>query len=201
LGRLPDPVFGSREVPSPPPPLAPPRSARPAPTGGSAPDGWIPPGGISRRWRYIVIHHSATPTGCASEFDRAHRGRGWDELGYHFVIGNGSDTADGQIEVGSRWLRQKHGAHCKTPDQTYNQHGIGICLVGNFEQTRPTGPQMDSLVRLLRFLTAECGIPVGRIVTHQGVTGRTLCPGRHFTLGETRRRLAAASARMAVDGP
>ena len=61
----------------------------------------------------------------------------WDELGYHFVIGNGTHTGDGQVEVGSRWGKQKHGAHCKTPDNYYNDHGIGICLVGNFENSNP----------------------------------------------------------------
>ncbi|MFQ5589758.1 MAG: peptidoglycan-binding protein, partial [Phycisphaerae bacterium] len=57
-------------------------------------------GRISPRWTTIVIHHSATETGGASLFDRFHRKRGWDGLGYHFVIGNGTDTPDGLIEVG-----------------------------------------------------------------------------------------------------
>ena len=33
---------------------------------------------------------------------RMDQAKGWDELGYHFVIGNGTDTRDGQVEVGSR---------------------------------------------------------------------------------------------------
>src|SRR4051812_34750449 len=35
-------------------------------------------------WQYIVIHHSATPAGNAASFDRMHKAKGWDELGYHF---------------------------------------------------------------------------------------------------------------------
>ena len=42
-----------------------------------------------RQWRYVVLHHSATDSGSAAEFDKLHRRRGWDELGYHFVITNG----------------------------------------------------------------------------------------------------------------
>src|SRR4051812_31599948 len=64
--------------------------------------GWVPPT-PSRKWTCVVIHHSGTEVGGARRFDRAHRSRGWDELGYHFVVGNGSDTADGQVEVGPRW--------------------------------------------------------------------------------------------------
>jgi hypothetical protein len=156
--------------------------------------GWIPPGGISPRWTYIVIHHSATEVGGAQRFDKLHRAppRCWDELGYHFVIGNGSDTPDGYIEVGPRWTKQKHGAHCKTPDNRFNEHGIGIGLVGNFENHPPTRAQMRSLTRLVRFLQARCSIPTSKVVTHGGVTGKTLCPGRYFDL---------AALRSELDGP
>lgn len=153
---------------------------------------WYPrTGRISRRWTTIVIHHSATDSGGARAFDRFHRGKGWDELGYHFVIGNGSETPDGLIEVGSRWHTQKHGAHCKTPDQYYNEHGIGICLVGDFTRARPTARQMQSLARLVRFLSYECGIPPNRVTTHGAVTHGTLCPGRYFAVGPIRRALMA----------
>ena len=202
LSALPDPVFASRPAPLPQPmPLAPPSSLQPPVPRQEPARGWRPGGGISNRWECIVIHHSATTTGCARQFDRAHKGRGWDGLGYHFVIGNGTDTPNGRIEVGSRWLEQKHGAHCKTPDGFYNQHGIGICLVGNFEERRPSRAQMDSLVGLVAFLMAECDIPLGRVHTHGGITGRTLCPGRYFPLAELKRRLAHRASPTASGGP
>lgn len=130
---------------------------------------WFPRSGkISPRWTTIVVHHSATPGGSARSFDRYHRDKGWDELGYHFVIGNGSDTPDGMVEVGSRWNKQKHGAHCKTPDNYFNEHGIGICLVGDFTKTRPTQRQLAALERLTAFLCERCGISPDRVVSHQG---------------------------------
>lgn len=163
----------------------------PAPRRGVAPVGaWYPAGGkISHRWKTIVIHHSATNDGGAATFDKFHRDKGWDELGYHFVIGNGSDTPDGFIEVGSRWHKQKHGAHCKTPDNYFNDHGIGICLVGDFTRTRPTVRQMESLTRLTRFLTGACKIPQNQVTTHGAVTHKTACPGKHFPLGALQRAL------------
>lgn len=64
----------------------------------------------ARRPRDIVIHHSATDIGSAASFDRRHRLiNHWDELGYHFVIGNGSGSGDGAIEIGTRWYKQKWG--------------------------------------------------------------------------------------------
>lgn len=134
----------------------------------------------SDRWTCIVIHHSGTAAGGAASFDQAHRAKKWDELGYHFVIGNGSQSGDGQVEVGSRWIAQKHGAHCKTDDGYFNEHGIGVCLVGNFDETDPTPAQIRGLTRLVRHLRAANRIPADKIYTHAGVTGKTRCPGERF---------------------
>ena len=151
---------------------------------------WMPASGrISPRWTSIVVHHSATANGGAKAFDRFHRKRGWDELGYHFVIGNGTYSPDGHVEVGSRWHKQKHGAHCKTPSNYYNEHGIGICLVGNFNETRPTSRQLASLERLVRFLSGACNVPPARLITHHHINEKTECPGRYFSLGRLRRSL------------
>ena len=150
------------------------------------PRSWVPvaPG---NHWKWIVIHHSATPTGGAVAFDKMHRSKGWDELGYHFVIGNGTDTRDGQVEVGGRWPRQKWGAHAKTPDNRYNDFGIGVCLVGNFDLNRPSDEQVRSLSKLVAYLMRTYHIPAERVVGH-GDTGRaTECPGRMLNLAQVRR--------------
>ncbi|MFP4354438.1 MAG: peptidoglycan recognition family protein [Phycisphaerae bacterium] len=132
-----------------------------------------------RPWKYIVIHHSATDAGNAKAFDAAHRGRGWDELGYHFVINNGSGGADGQVEVGSRWVKQKHGAHTGgTPENEYNELGIGVCLVGDFTRARPSDKQSLALTRLVEYLSWRFKIPPSRIIGHcQAPETHTSCPG------------------------
>lgn len=158
----------------------------------STPLVWMPPA-PNRRWECIVIHHSANEIGGADRFDGYHRDRGFDELGYHFVIGNGSDTAAGQIETGPRWLAQKHGAHCKTPNEYYNQHGIGICIVGNLEKHPPDAKQWKSLVSLVRLLSKELNIPPDKILSHGQITGQTLCPGKFLDLDKLRREAAAGS--------
>ena len=133
-----------------------------------------------RPWQWVVVHHSATEGGGAKRFDHMHRvDNGWDELGYHFVIGNGSETPDGYVEVGSRWTKQKHGAHAKTPDNRFNELGVGICLVGNFEQTAPTQKQLQSLAVLTAYLMDRYDIPANRVIGHTDA-GTTACPGRNL---------------------
>jgi hypothetical protein len=185
-------------APAPLPPLELPRLAPAIPPHDSA---WEV-SAVSRPWRFIVIHHSATAKGCAAAFDAYHRnGRKWDELGYHFVIGNGTGSGDGQVEVGSRWPKQKHGAHCKVGnDETYNQVGIGICLVGDFERGgRPSASQMDALARLIDYLAARYRIADDHVIGH-GDVDDTRCPGRQFSMAELfagLRRLRAARQSLA----
>ncbi len=169
----------------PPPPAPQPWITTPAPAKpASVPGDWLP-SVRSNDWRWIVIHHSATTAGGAAAFDRMHRGKGWDELGYHFVIGNGSQTRDGQIEVGPRWPKQKWGAHAKTPDNRYNDFGIGICLVGNFDLSRPSAEQLRAVSKLVAYLMKAYRIPADRVIGH-GDTKPTDCPGRNMNLAQIR---------------
>lgn len=142
------------------------------------------PGGLRlprHNWKYIVIHHSSTDTGSASSFHRYHKfNRHWKNgLGYHFVIGNGSQSSNGQIEIGPRWKKQQAGAHAGS--NRYNQQGIGICLVGNFQHKNPSANQIAALVKLTRALMNRYKIPLSRVLPHQKVRrGHTDCPGKTF---------------------
>ena len=187
---LPPPNFDgpdlSEPAPVPPPVVSIPTRPMSDLFPGGTPRDWTPltrPNG----WRWIVIHHSATPTGSAAAFDKMHKAKGWDELGYHFVIGNGTDTRDGQVEVGPRWPRQKWGAHAKTPDNQYNDFGIGVCLVGNFDQTRPSQEQVRSLSRLVAHLMKTYHIPANRVVGHSDTGRATECPGKLLNVAQVRR--------------
>jgi hypothetical protein len=168
-----------------------PAAGRPAKP--DVPGAWIPPVAIERDWTAIVIHHSATPTGNAAIFDQWHRERNhWDGIGYDFVIGNGSDSADGQVEVTFRWRQQRTGAHCGgTPGNWANEEAIGICLVGDFGYERPSGPQMGALTRLVQWLQNRYGIRGARVYGHGTTPGAriTECPGRHFPMGQLKAAL------------
>lgn len=144
----------------------------------------------SAKWRYIVIHHSVTDSGDAQSLDAIHRRRGFDRgLGYHFVIDNGTSTRiDGQIEASPRWIKQMDGAHCNADGM--NSCGVGICLVGDFTNERPTRKQMDSLVLLVDTLRKYYHIPLSRVIRHKDVPGKaTACPGDSFPWQEFKARL------------
>ncbi len=128
--------------------------------------------------RAVVVHHSATESGGAEAFRVLHRlVRGWNDLGYHFVIGNGTHTGDGELEEG-RPVRCR-GAHARGA----NGFSLGVCLVGNFNTGSPTGRQMNTLGRLLGGLLKERGLPREAVMLHRQVKGSsTECPGRNLTL-------------------
>jgi hypothetical protein len=159
-----------------------------------------------RPWRDVVIHHSATSSGSAASFERYHRNvRHWDQgLGYHFVIGNGKGSRDGQIEAGDRWTRQLQGAHAGV--KRFNREGVGVCVVGNFatgaelaglkkasprkpgERSTPTRRQMESLRFLMLYLALRLEILPERILGHRDVK-HTICPGGNFPMERLRREV------------
>ena len=95
----------------------------------------------------IIIHCTATPEGRAvtvKEVDGWHRARGFDGVGYHYLIG-----LNGEIWFGRDI--EKAGAH--TTGQ--NTNSVGVCYVGGLakdcktaKDTR-TQAQRDSLLILL----------------------------------------------------
>ncbi len=140
-------------------------------------------------WQYIVVHHTATGSGSVESIHAEHRrrkdadGNPWLGIGYHFVIGNGKGMKDGAVESTFRWDEQLHGAH--SGDALFNARGIGICLIGNFEQAPPTKEQMQSVRTLIAVLATRHQIPRERIIGHAAVKA-TACPGKHFPLNELR---------------
>jgi hypothetical protein len=177
--------------------LIPPRVVSPKRSQGSAynniPRDWFPPSQLEKKWVAVVIHHSATENGNAAIFDRMHREHNhWEGVGYDFVIGNGTDSGDGEIEVTFRWRKQIPGAHCGgTANNWANRDGIGICLVGDFSHTVPTARQMQSLLKLIRFLQKRYGISKSRIYGHKTTPGARItdCPGRRFPMARLKSML------------
>lgn len=100
----------------------------------------------------IIVHCSDTPEGRdvrAEEIRRWHKARGWNDIGYHYVI-----DIDGTIEAGRDI--EIAGAHT----QGQNATSIGICYVGGCDakmqpkDTR-TDAQKESLRMLIKFLKSK----------------------------------------------
>jgi N-acetylmuramoyl-L-alanine amidase len=160
--------------------------------GGSRPRLPLPPRGALD---HLVLHHTAyrsdrirgTSVEAQSrhvrEIERWHLERGFLAIGYHFVI-----SPTGRIFVGRPIDRM--GAHV----EGHNRGTVGICLMGDFEQERPTVAALAALAAVrTQLVPGAVGLP---LVGHRDHSGQaTLCPGRHLAayLAETiEGRLAAA---------
>ena len=139
-----------------------------------------------RRWRFIVVHNSGTRQGNARIFDYYHRyvRKMPNGLAYHFVIGNGTASGNGQIEIGGRWIKQLQGGHVHS--DYLNNISLGICLVGDFNRDLPTKEQLEALDELIRYLRIRVGKIDGKpaiVKAHKEINPPqwpTDCPGDRF---------------------
>lgn len=119
----------------------------------------------------IIVHCTATPEGrevMVSDINRWHQERGYDGIGYHFVV-----DLDGNIHQGR--AIERVGAHCKG----HNAHSIGVCYVGGLaadgktpKDTR-TIAQSAALEAVLRQLKGQ--FPTAKIYGHRDFANKA-CP-------------------------
>jgi N-acetylmuramoyl-L-alanine amidase len=139
----------------------------------------------------IIIHHTAKLPNSKdlpkniNEIDAYHSQRGFDavcfgreyHVAYHYLI-----HPDGRVESGRPDRCQ--GAHARG----YNAF-LGISVVGDFSRNArspqgtpravPTAAQQAALIRLIRQLRQQYGIPLQRVMQHSDVA-QTECPGAGF---------------------
>lgn len=103
-----------------------------------------------RKITEIIVHCSATPEGqnfTVEDIDRWHKQKGWQGIGYHYVI-----ELDGSVHKGRN--EEVIGAHCLG----HNTYSIGVCYIGGLDKwakapkdTR-TDAQKQALIDLLKSL-------------------------------------------------
>lgn len=123
-----------------------------------------------REINLIVVHCTATPAGrevTRADVDLWHRQRGFDGIGYHFLVMlDGSEVAGRPVE--------KIGAHALG----FNRNSIGVAYVGGLDrQGKPadtrTPAQKQALVRLLKRLRASYP---GAAITGHNMLAAKACP-------------------------
>lgn len=109
------------------------------------------------------------------EIDRWHRQRGWNGIGYHYVI-----RRNGALEFGRN--ENEAGAHC----MGHNKTSIGICLIGGIKDGTKDVPvadytkaQMETLKRLVQDLLVK--YPKANIKGHCDYEPKKTCP--NFNVG------------------
>lgn len=123
-----------------------------------------------RNIKEIIVHCADTPEGRdnrAADIDRWHRAKGWDGIGYHYVI-----DLDGTIEAGRDI--EKAGAHCSG----HNANSIGVCYIGGCDKNMQpkdtrTEAQKASLILLLKYLRQK--YPNSIIYGHRDFSAKP-CP-------------------------
>lgn len=123
----------------------------------------------------ITVHHDGmspfTSTRQSDAMSRlesirnAHRGNGWADIGYHYAI----DPAGRVYEC--RPIRFQ-GAHVKD----HNPHNLGILVMGNFMEQRPTSSALAALDAFVADRMKAYRVPISRVYTHQELRP-TACPG------------------------
>lgn len=130
------------------------------------------------RWKYIMIHHSLTKdSGTVSwqAIRHYHVAKlGWKDIGYHFGI----ERANDQYEVLVGRMLNEVGAHCR--EAGMNRKAIGICFIGNFDETDLPDQQGELGVRLVKSLMAQFKIPADHVVRHRDLALYKSCPGYRF---------------------
>ncbi|MFT4639002.1 MAG: hypothetical protein ACI8T1_002326 [Verrucomicrobiales bacterium] len=133
-----------------------------------------------RQWRRLVVHSSASETGNATLLDADQRRRrsSLKYGAYHFTIGNGSYSADGEIELGQRWIEQQPGAAMGI--QELNAESLSVCLIGSFRESGPRLAQWQALDELLAYLRAQLG-PLSLSAHGEVESTASSCPGPGIT--------------------
>ena len=128
-----------------------------------------------RNIKKIIIHCSDSDFGDAALIDKWHKERGWEGIGYHYVIMNSYRSKDnykkeddGLIEFGRPV--EKVGAHCKGE----NADSVGICLIGR--HTFTAEQLLVSLPKLVNDLTVSFGLVPGNVHGHYEFEPAKTCP-------------------------
>ena len=140
------------------------------------------------KWRYIIIHHSLTKDGKTVSWGAIRHYhtevRGWKDIGYHFGI----ELAREDFEILVGRTLDEPGAHTKG----YNDVGIGICVVGNFDLVEPHPRAWERLVKLVKWLMREYNIPPENVRGHREFAPYKTCPGKRFDLDKLRKEVSDA---------
>ena len=121
---------------------------------------------LSNRWKYIEIYQTGLLSGNTTTINKRLNKADANKAtqGFHFIIGNGYGTQDGEVETSILWKTQQDSIplldsgkiHPNSQEDTHQT--ITICLIGDFTVQPPSKAQIASLKGLLNYLLAALPI-------------------------------------------
>lgn len=134
-----------------------------------------------RQIKSIIVHCTATRPDWwknkpvseqVKEVERWHLDRGFNAVGYHYLIGRGGEVVQGRPV-------EKQGAHAKG----HNKESIGVALFGGFGSDADdlatdhfTPVQLAAMYELIRNLQQQYQIKNENVIGHNRVSAKS-CPG------------------------
>lgn len=112
-------------------------------------------------WDSIEIYYSGTQSGNIQQVAFLCGMANPDDVNCHFVICNGLGGGDGQIQPTERWQRQEPVNREWLNHEPQSQSGgqtIFICVIADYESTRPTKLQIQTTKALVKGLCSRFDI-------------------------------------------
>jgi N-acetylmuramoyl-L-alanine amidase/Stage II sporulation protein len=163
--------------------------------------------------KMLVVHHTAAavlPTSRPANermqamYQYHAKNRGWGDIGYHYIVDEQGQIYQGK--AGGDYVVGGH-AYCN------NIGTVGIALMGEFNQQKPTNEQTESLQWLLDLLATRYRINTSKNITFHGKTQSpiighrdvisTSCPGQtlYDALPQIRTHVASGNWQARVNYP
>jgi N-acetylmuramoyl-L-alanine amidase len=131
---------------------------------------------------YFVIHHTASSFHNKLTITAQHLSRGFGDIGYNGLIGNGRTTEDGKFYPGRS--PKEEGAHTLG----LNTKSLGIALVGDFTLDKPSEEQIKTLTEVSIACARVYLLTPDKFIGHKD-KNETECPGANFDLQKFREGL------------
>ncbi len=128
---------------------------------------------------FIIVHHTERNNDSPSFVKFRHIYlRGWEDIGYHYLIGNTRPfTINGKIYAGRP--ENFEGAHTFG----YNKNSLGVCIIGNFDNILPSEKQLESLIYLADKKMKEYNLSANNVLGHSEIVStEKSCPGNFVNM-------------------
>jgi hypothetical protein len=142
----------------------------------------------------VAVHHSVYKPAKnlvelktqATLFNGWHKAKSWAEatktpsaypyISYHYLMATNGDM----LKVTDEKYVKYHSGDSFRGVDSFNEHGIAVCLTGNYENDKPTDAQMKALVLFIRDVEKRYKINA-RVRGHKETSqSATACPGKNI---------------------